>query len=47
MFSKMFVCFPVKKSEKKTEKCKDTSVAINVKENKKFQEISAPKNQHR
>jgi len=28
---------------KKTEKCKDTSVAINVKENKKFQEISAPK----
>merc|ERR1712004_520123 len=30
-FSKMFVCFPVKKSEKKQKSLKGTSVAFNVK----------------
>merc|ERR1739840_44846 len=36
MFSKMFVCFPVKKSEKKQKSLKGTSVAFNVKEKTKI-----------
>merc|ERR1712129_569006 len=35
-FSKMFVCFPVKKSEKKQKSLKGTSVAFNVKEKTKI-----------
>merc|ERR1739845_237143 len=34
-FSKMFVCFPVKKKTQKREKCKDISVAIKLCKNNK------------